>query len=93
MSDIQDCFKYILKRHETVTNNPSIIIYINKLENRITFKIKTGYYVEILTPETMILLGSTKSKITKDENGKNLPHLEITEVVLVQCDVVNNNYK
>ena len=93
MSDIQDCFKYILKRHETVTNNPSIIIYVNKLENRITFKIKTGYYVEILTPETMILLGSTKSKITKDENGKNLPHLEITEVVLVQCDVVNNNYK
>ena len=93
VSDIQDCFKYILKRHETVTNNPSIIIYINKLENRITFKIKTGYYVEILTPETMILLGSTKSKITKDENGKNLPHLEITEVVLVQCDVVNNNYK
>ena len=93
MSDIQDCFKYILKRHETVTNNPSIIIYVNKLENRITFKIKTGYYVEILTPETMILLGSTKSKITKDENGKNLPHLEIKEVVLVQCDVVNNNYK
>ena len=93
MSDIQDCFKYILKRHETVTNNPSIIIYVNKLENRITFKIKTGYYVEILTPETMILLGSTKSKITKDKNGKNLPHLEITEVVLVQCDVVNNNYK
>ena len=93
MSDIQDCFKYILKRHETVTNNPSIIIYVNKLENRITFKIKTGYYFEILTPETMILLGSTKSKITKGENGKNLPHLEITEVVLVQCDVVNNNYK
>ena len=93
MSDIQDCFKYILKRHETVTNNPSIIIYVNKLENRITFKIKTGFYVELLTPETMILLGSTKSKITKDENGKYLPHLEITEVVLVQCDVVNNNYK
>ena len=45
------------------------MIYINNIENRITFKIKTGYYLELLTLETMKLLGSTKSKITKDKNG------------------------
>ena len=56
-----------------------------------TFKIKTGYH--LLTPETMDLLGSTKSKITKNKNGKNVPHLEITEVVLIHCNVVNNSYQ
>ena len=54
------------------------MIYVNKIENRITFKIKTGYYLELLTPETMKLLGSTKGKINKDENGETVPHLEIT---------------
>ena len=58
----------------------------------ITFKIKTGYYLELLTPETMKLLGSTKSKITKDENGKNVPRLEITEVVLIHCNIANDDY-
>ena len=75
------------------TINPSIRIYINKIENRITFKIKTGYYLELLTPETMKLLGSTKSKITKNQNGENVPYSEITEVVLIHCNVVNNNYQ
>ena len=75
VSDIQDYFTYIFKKHETITDNPSIMIYANKVENRITFKIKTGYYLEVLTPQTMKLLGSTKSKVTKDENGENLPHL------------------
>ena len=56
-------------------------IYVNKIENRIPFKIKTGYYLDFLKPETMKLLGSTKSKITKDEKGENVPHLEITEVI------------
>ena len=55
------------------------------MENRITLKIKTGYYLEHLTTETMKLLGGTKSQITKDENGENVPHLEITKVVLVYC--------
>ena len=58
-----------------------------------TFKIKTGYYLELLTPETMKLLGSTKDNITKDENGENVPHLEITEVVLIHCNIVNNDYQ
>ena len=57
------------------------MIYVNKIENRITFKIKTGYYLQLLMPKTMKLLRSTKSKITKDENGENLPHLEITKVL------------
>ena len=61
-----------------------------KIENRITFKIKTRHYLELLTPETMKLLGSTKSKITKDGNGENVPDLEITEVVLIHCNVFNN---
>ena len=79
VSDIQDY--YILKKYVTVIDNPSIRIYINKVEIRITFKINTGYYLEPLRPETMKLLGNTKIKITKDENGGNVPHLKITEVV------------
>ena len=70
--------KIYLKKHGEKTVNPSIRIYINKIENRITFKIKTGYYIEILTPETMKVLGSTKSRITINEDGENVPHLEIT---------------
>ena len=67
--------------------------YVNKIENRITFEIKTGYYLELLTPETMKLIGCTKKKITKDENGENVPHLEITEVILVHCNIFNNDYQ
>ena len=68
-------------------------IYINKIENRVTFTIKTGYSLELLTPETMKLLGSAKNKITKDKNDENVLHLEITEVVLVHCNIVNNYYQ
>ena len=70
--------EHILRKHGENIDNPSIRIYINKIENRITFKIKTGYYLKLLTLETMKLLGSTENKITKDKNGKNVPHLEIT---------------
>ena len=76
-----------------MTNNLPIKIYVNKIENRITFKIKKRYYLELLTPETMKLLGSTKSKITKNENGENVAQLEITEVVLVHCNIVKNDYQ
>ena len=68
-------------------------MYINKFENRITFKIKNGYYLELLTPETMKLHRSTESKITKDKNGEKVPHLEIVESVLVHCSLVNNDYQ
>ena len=91
MSDIQDYFEYILKKHSESVDNPSIRMYINRTENRITFKIKNGYYLELLTPETMKLLGSTESKITKDKNGENVPHLEVIELVLVHCNLVNND--
>ena len=67
--------------------------YVKKIGNRITFKIKTGYYLELLTAETMKLLKSTKSKLTKDKNCKNVPHLESTEVILVHCSIVNNDYQ
>ena len=73
------------------TVSPSIEIYTTKMENRITFKIKTAYYLERLIPETMKLLGSTKSKITKDKIGKNVPYLKITEIVLIHCIIVNNS--
>ena len=72
--------------------NPSIRKYINKIENRITFKIKTGYYLELLTPETMKLLGSTKGKKTTAENDENVPYLEINEAVLIHCNVVDISY-
>ena len=86
ISETQDYLKYIIKKkHETVTDNQPIRIYVNKIENRVTFNFKTRYYVELLTPNMMKLLGSTKSKITKTKNGENVPHLEITEVVLVHC--------
>ena len=93
VSDIQDYFEYISIKHEENTDKPSVQIYVNKIENRVTFKIKDGYTLELLTPETMKLLGSTKNKITKDKNGENVPHLEITEVVLVHCNIVNNDYQ
>ena len=70
-----------------------IQIYTNKIENRITFKIKNEYSLELLTPETMKLLGSTENKITEDKNGENVSHLEITEVVLVNFDTINNDYQ
>ena len=82
-----------LKKHSESVDNPSIKIYINKIENRATFKIKKGCYLELLTPQTMKLLGSTESKITKDKNGENVPHLEIVKLVLVHCNIFNNNYQ
>ena len=76
-----------------MTANPSIRIYINKVENRITLKIKAGHYQDLLTPETMNLFGSSKNKMTKNENGENVPNLEITKVVLIYCNIVNNRYQ
>ena len=93
ISGIQDYFEYTLKKYSENIDNPSIKIYVNEIENRVTCKIKNGYYFELLTPETMKFLGSTKSKITKDKNGENVPHLEIVQLVLIHCNIVNNNYQ
>ena len=81
-----------LKNNENV-DNPSIRIYVNEIEKRITFKIKNGYYLELLAPEIMKLLGSTENKITKDKNGENVLHLEIAELVSVHFNLVNNDYQ
>ena len=62
IEDIQDYFEFIIKKHETLIENPSIQIYPNKIKNRIIFKRKTGYKSELLTPETMRLLGSTNQR-------------------------------
>ena len=94
VSDIQDYFEYIKKKHGEKTNNPSIRKCINKLENKITFKVKTeNTILENLIPKTMKLPGRTENKITKNKNGQNVPHLEISEVVLAHCNIVNNDYQ
>ena len=90
VSNIQDYFEYILKNHGENIDKPSLQIYVNKIENSVTFKIKNGYILELLTPETMKLLGSIKNKITTDKNDENVPHLEITELVLVHCNIYKN---
>ena len=70
-----------------------IIIFSNKIENSITFKIKAGYYPQLLTPETMELLESTESKIKKAENDKTVPNSEITEIVLVHFNIFNDIFQ
>ena len=82
-----------MKNNGEDINKSSVQIYVNKIENRVTFKTKNGYSLELLSPETMKLLESTKKKITKDKNGEIVPHLEITEVVLVHCNIINNDYQ
>ena len=93
VSEIQDYFEYFLKKHGEDIDKPSVMIHVNKIENRITFRIKNGYSLELMTKETIKLLRSTENKITKDRNGENLPHFEIREVVLVYCNIVNDDYQ
>ena len=71
MAYIQDYFKFIIKKHETLTGNPLVEIYPNKTKNRIALKIKNG----------------------EDKNGEDVPKLESVKVVLVHCNLVNNNYQ
>ena len=93
VSDIQDYFEYTIEKHETIADNPPVHIYMNKIENRIVFKIKTGYKLELLTEKTTQLLGSSKKVIDKKKNGQLVPRLETVEVALVYCNLVNNNYQ
>ena len=93
ISDIQDYFEFIIKKHETLTKNTPIQIYPNKIKNRIIFKVKTGYKLELLSPETTKLLGKPKKHTDEDKNGKDVPKLESVEVVLVHCNLVNNSYQ
>ena len=90
---IQNYIEYIIKKHETITNTAPILIYANKINNRIVFKIKTGYKLELLSKETMKLLGSTSDTVDSDKDSENVPRLENVEVVLVHCNLVNNSYQ
>ena len=93
IDDIQDYFEFIIKKHEILTENSPVQTYSNKIKNRIVFKIKNGYKLELLTPETMKLLESTKNVVDKDKNSENVPKLESVEVVLVHCNLVKNDYQ
>ena len=93
IADIQDYFEFIIKKHETLTENPPIQIYPNKIKNRIVFKIETGYKLDLLTPETIKLLGSTKKDVDADKNSVNVPKLESVEVALVYWNLVKNDYQ
>ena len=90
---IQDYFEFIIKKHKTLTENPPVQNYPNKVKNRIVFKIKVGYKLEVLTPKTMRLLGSTKKDVDKDKNREIVPKLEFVEVVLVHCNLVKNDHQ
>ena len=91
--DIQDYFEFIIKKHETLTENALVQIYPNKIKNRIVFKIKTGHKLELLTPETIKLLGSTKKDDDSDTNSENVSKLESVEVLLVPYNLVKNDYQ
>ena len=90
ISDIQDYFEFIIKKHETLAENPPIQIYPNKIKHRIVFKVKTG--IELLSLGTMKLLERTKKDADKDKDGEDVPKLESAEVVLVHCNLVNDSY-
>ena len=90
---LQDYFEYIIKKHETITTISPVIIYVNTINNRIAFKIKTGYKLELWSKETMKLLGSSKSVIDSDKNGELVPKLESVDLVLINCNLVNNTYQ
>ena len=86
VSDMQDYSEFIIKKHETLVENSPIQIYPNKIKNRIVFKIKTGYKLEVLSSETMKLLGSAKKDVDKDKGGEDVRKLESVKVVLVHCN-------
>ena len=93
ISEIQDHIEYLIKKHETIGEYAPILIYANTINNRIVFKIKTGYKLELLSKETTNLLGSTKGTVDLDKNSENVPKLGNVEVILVHCNLVNNSYQ
>ena len=92
-ADIQDYFEFIIKKHETLTENPPVQIHRNKIKNRKFFKVKKGCKLELLSSETMKLLGSTKKDVDQDKDEEDVPKLQSVEVVLAHCNLVNNNYQ
>ena len=93
IAGIQDYFEFVIKKHENILDdNPPILIYPSKIKNRIAFKIKTGYELELLSNETLQLLGDGPI-IDTDKNGKNVPKIKQVISVLMHCNVVQNNYQ
>ena len=90
---LKSYFEYIIKNREILSDKSPVQIHVYKIQGRITFKIKTRYYFDVLTLEAIKLLGSTERRITKGKNGENVPRLEIIEVVLVHCNIANNQYQ
>ena len=73
VSDIQDYFDYIIKKHETIADNPPVQIYVNNIKNRTAFEIREGYKLELLSEETMKLIGSSKKDVDQDKDGEDVP--------------------
>ena len=86
---LQNYFEYIIKKHETIADVSPVLIYLNEINNRIGFKIKSRYKLELLSKETMKLLGSSTDTIDGDKNSELVPKLESVDLVLVQCNLVN----
>ena len=93
IATFQSCFEYIIKKHETIADVSPVLIYVNEINNRIVFKIKSGYKLELLSKETMRLLGSLADTIDGDKNSELVPKLESVDLVLVHCNLVNNSYQ
>ena len=93
VSDIQDYIEYIIKKHQTLTTIPPIYVYINRINIRLMFKIKDGYKLELQKFETTKLFGSTIKKTDKTKSRENVPSLEVVEVVLVLCNLVDKRYQ
>ena len=90
---LQNYFEYIIKKHETIAEVSPVLIYVNETNNRIVFKIKSGYKLELLSKETMKLLGSSVDIIDSEKNSELVPKLESVDLVLVHCNLVNNSYQ
>ena len=90
---LQNYFEYIMKKHETIADVSPVLIYVNEINNIIVFKIKLGYKLELLSKETMKLLGSLSDTIDGDKNSVLAPKLESVDLVLVHCNLVNNSYQ
>ena len=90
---LQNYFEYIIKKHETITDVSTVLIYVNEINNRIVFKTKSRHKLELLSKETMKLLGSSTDTIDGDKNSELVPKLESVDLVLVHCNVVNNSYQ
>ena len=94
IATLQNYFEYIIKKHETISTTSPVLIYVNTINNRIVFKIKTGYKLELLSKETMKLSGSATNIIdSREKDGKLVPKLESVDLVLMHCNLVNNTYQ